>query len=56
MTLIGWALSHFEITAKLCEGGVGEVWQAEDTELGRQVAIKMLPAEMATNPRTLSRA
>jgi serine/threonine protein kinase len=53
--LIGTSLLHFEITAKLGEGGMGEVYRATDGELGREVAIKVLPEEFAAEPERLSR-
>jgi serine/threonine-protein kinase len=53
--MIGKTLSHFHVTAKLGAGGMGEVYRAEDTKLGREVAIKVLPEAVATNPERLAR-
>ena len=41
----GTKLGHYEISTLLGKGGMGEVWRARDTKLGREVAIKTLPEE-----------
>ncbi len=48
--MIDSVLGQYKITAKLGQGGMGEVWLAEDTTLGRQVALKMLPEDFADDP------
>jgi dipeptidyl aminopeptidase/acylaminoacyl peptidase len=51
----GARLGPYEIIAPLGAGGMGEVYRARDTKLGRDVAVKVLPADLANNPESLSR-
>ena len=51
----GTCLGHYDITALLGEGGMGQVWQATDTQLGREVALKILPDAFAADPDRLAR-
>ena len=53
--MVGQTLSHYRIIEKIGQGGMGEVYRAEDTNLSRELAIKVLPEQFTQDPQRLAR-
>src|SRR3974377_1758544 len=50
-----FSIAHYRVSTKLGQGGMGEVWRATDTKLGREVALKILPASFAQDAHIIPR-
>ena len=53
--MVGTTISHYKVLEKIGQGGMGEVYRAEDTNLDREVAIKVLPEQFTQDPQRLAR-